>query len=113
GLTPEHLERIAGAGLVEVDIPWVKEREDWALRIFPWEFMLATATRDRRSERPLTVVRHLHVKRPARRGTPSSWLQVLSAPGILAEEYDFEGERRLLEISVQPVKGSSFNVVKD
>lgn len=115
GLTPEHLDRIAKAGLVEVSIPWVSEREDWALRIFPWEFLLATATRDLRSERPLTVVRHLGVDRAARRGTPSSWLQVLSAPGALAKEYYFEGETHLIEASVKPLpkRAKDFHTVKD
>lgn len=113
GLKPHHLDRIAKAGIVEVDIPWFSESEGWELRIFPWEFMLATATLEGRwrSDQPLTVVRHLRVGRGNHLRSPASWLQVISAPGKLAIEYDFEGERRLLETCV-PFKGG-YKVISD
>lgn len=61
GLKADHLDRIADTGIVEVDIPWTCEEDDWELRIFPWEFLLATATQERRAggKQPLTVVRRL------------------------------------------------------
>jgi hypothetical protein len=105
GLTNVDFEHIAEAGIVEVDIPWTREDQDWELRIFPWEFLLATATHERRSlgKQPLTVVRRLRretpPEKPARSGPPTDWLQVVSAPGKLAQEYDFDGERRLLELA--------------
>ncbi|MDH4323668.1 MAG: CHAT domain-containing protein [Betaproteobacteria bacterium] len=106
GLTPEHFEQMAKSGLVEVDLPWAGEAQDWELRILPWEFMLAAVTRDFRGARPFTVVRRLRVARKVRRHVaPTSWLQVVSAPGALADEYDFAGERRLLELSVQSFSG--------
>jgi hypothetical protein len=111
GLESSHLDRIAEVGIVEVDIPWVREEDDWELRIFPWEFLLATATHERRGggRQPLTVVRRLRRQpprpRPARTGDPANWLHVISAPGPLAAEYDFDSERRLLKLSVEAAKG--------
>jgi hypothetical protein len=105
GLRPHHLDRISKAGIVEVDIPWFSDSVGWDLRIFPWEFMLATATLEGRwrSDQSLTVVRHLRVGRGNHLLAPQSWLQVISAPGKLAIEYDFESERRLLE-TCMPIK---------
>jgi len=111
GLGPAHLDRIAEVGIVEVDIPWTREEDDWELRIFPWEFLLATATHERRAggRQPLTVVRRLRRPpprpRPARAGPPEKWLHVISAPGRLADEYDFGSERRLLELAVEAADG--------
>ena len=31
GLKAEHLDRIATSGIVEVDIPWAREEDDWEL----------------------------------------------------------------------------------
>jgi hypothetical protein len=99
GLEPEDLEEIAAAALVEVEIPWRGERDGWEERIFPWEYMLASATRHLRAGKPLTVVRHLRRPGKARAGTPQRWLQVVSAPGSLGREYNFESERALVGFS--------------
>lgn len=116
GITEEDLAAIVEAGIVEVDVPWTHEGQDWELRVFPWEFLIATATRERRAggEQPLTVVRHLRRQAPpaVRTGRPTQWLQVVSAPGKLAQEYDFDSERRLLEFSVQAAQGR-FEFVRD
>lgn len=112
GFQPQHFERMAEAGIVEIDIPWTEEQEHWELRIFPWEFMLASAASLRRGGHPLTVVRHLRVARTVKRVAPTTWLQVLSAPGKLSDQYDFESEKKLLEVTVQSIKGS-FHILKD
>jgi hypothetical protein len=118
GLTAEHLTRIADAGLVEVDIPWTREEAGWELRIFPWEFLLAAATWEKRGrgKRSLAVVRHLRMPGrgalPRDGGAPKSWLQVISAPGRLAAEYDFESEKQLLELSVKASEGE-FSPLED
>lgn len=118
GLEDEHIARIAAAGIVEIDIPWV-EQEDagdamlpWDVQFFPWEFMLASVTRELRRGEPLTVVRHLGVDRAAVTTAPQSWLQVISAPGVLASEYDFASERDLLELCVKSFNGD-YHVVHD
>jgi hypothetical protein len=113
GVTPELARRIADAGMVEVDIPWVAEEQDWELRVFPWEFMLSAVTREYRGGRPLTVVRHLRAARQHNRdASPSTWLQVLSAPGKLARDYDFSGEHELVQTSVASFNGK-LNALKD
>lgn len=112
GLAPEHFQQIAKARIVEVDIPWLDEKTHWELRTFPWEFMLAAVTREFRGGEPLTVVRRLRVGNPERTIVPSSWLQVVSAPGALAEEYDFDSERDLLELCVKSLDGT-IHVVSD
>lgn len=104
GFSAEHFARIAECGLVEVDIPWSTEDAGWELRIFPWEYMLAAATRDLRRGRNLTVVRHLRTADPAEDMTPRSWLQVVSAPGRLAGDYDFTAERALFRQCVELLK---------
>jgi hypothetical protein len=106
GLDLEQLDELGAAPLAEVDIPWVDEKHGWELRVFPWEYMLASVTREARGRRPLTVVRCLRGNWQPRRGVPSSWLQVLSAPGKLAEQYDFASERELLKLAVGSFEGS-------
>ena len=91
-----EIEKLRGASLIEVSIPYVREQEGWEARIFPWEYVLSAATHSLR-EGPLTVVRHL--RRPA---LPVAQFQgtaviVESAPGALRQTYSFESERRLVE----------------
>jgi hypothetical protein len=105
GVLPSHLEAIAKAGIVEVDIPWTSEDEHWELRIFPWEFTLASLTREFRGPRDLTVVRRLRRTAPTTRRTPRTWLHVISAPGKLADQYDFSSEGSLLGLCVKSVNG--------
>ncbi len=111
GFTRDVLLRLAKEPLVEVDVLWRGEEVGWEHRIFPWEFMLASVTRDMRGGKPITIVRRLRT--PPERGSenrasaaPSSWLQVLSAPGLLAENYDFTGEQRILKLCVESLKGT-------
>lgn len=117
GLDRDALEEIANAGLVEVAIPWTIEEDGWEHRIFPWEYMIASATRDiRGTVKPLTVVRHLAATVPgaARSGTPTKWLQVVSAPGGLAQIYDFSSERNLVRLNATGSSdGSTLEVVED
>lgn len=99
GLTPDKLARIAEAGLVEVSVPWRSEEQDWALRILPWEYVLAAATRDHRRGQggDFAVVRRL--RRPAPKGPAAKpvLLYVQSAPpGVVAEGFDFRDEERLV-----------------
>jgi hypothetical protein len=121
GLTEQGLTAIAGGGPVQVTFPpdVSKEAVD-----FPWEFALTTVTRllrhrmPTRSGRAFLVYRHL---RPpdasdgfAVPAAPSSLLVVQSAPGPLAEEYEFESERHLVEAALdfpaqEPLMNPSLN----
>src|SRR5262245_17331407 len=58
GLKGAVLAAVAESDLVEISIPFTSEEDDWALRIMPWEYLIATATRDLRKG-VITVVRHL------------------------------------------------------
>lgn len=101
-----HVRAMASAGLVEVVVPFEKESQAWAARLFPWEATLALATRPWRNERePFTVVRYLkskdkkHLPPP----TPLSLLVVRSAPGeIGANNLAYERECEMVASTLQP-----------
>lgn len=102
GLTPEKLSEIAKAGVLEIDIPFATETVGWELRIFPWEFLLFTATESQRTG-PLIVIRHVccrnESKSPVR--TPKKLMVVESAPGEFGEAYSFSSERRLVQSNLK------------
>lgn len=104
GLDPATLNRIADAGLVEVSMPFEAEARGWEYRIFPWEYILAAATRERRRalDKDFTVVRTL--RRPERhdpRQKPTL-LYVESAPvRPLADGYDFSSERAMVRTAAR------------
>src|SRR5262245_45755146 len=56
GMSEADLQTIATDRLVEVAVPYSSETENWEARIFPWEFVLAGATRDARHGEALTVM---------------------------------------------------------
>jgi hypothetical protein len=105
GVPEQALDSIAREGLVEVVIPFESEDVGWEARIFPWEYVIAGATRQRRQGQPLTVVRHLQVDTSVRRaGAPTKVLYVESAPGKLREEFNFDTERELVQAGLRPKK---------
>ena len=96
GLVGDALTAVASADLIEVSIPFRSEEEDWALRIMPWEYLIATATRDLRRG-SLTVVRHLRTSRPLpKQQPPRGWWHLESATDVLRQEYDFTAEREMV-----------------
>jgi hypothetical protein len=105
-LTPDDVARIAAEPLVEVVVPFERDREEfaWSLRIFPWEYALSAITRGQRSG-PLTVVRLLG---PGRGLEPTVALScpavVQSAPAGLDRFYDttYEGELVLTSMGLDP-----------
>ncbi|MFN8582635.1 MAG: hypothetical protein U0163_16875 [Gemmatimonadaceae bacterium] len=99
GLQPADLAAIADAGLVEVSMPFVREEEGWEYRIFPWEYALAAATRERRHalKKDFTVVRHLRRPDQKRPRQKPALLYVESAPvRALSDGYDFTSERQMI-----------------
>jgi len=101
GLTDQILAQIATTDLVEIEIPFVTEDEGWELRILPWEYILATATRDLRNG-SMTVVRYLHNSAPSPKlPAPGTWTYIESAAGRLRASFDFESERKLVQESAR------------
>lgn len=115
GLTPDKLARIAESGLVEVSIPWRGEDKDWALRILPWEYVLAAATRDHRRGQggDFAVVRRLRRPSPKRPLPKPVFLYVQSAPpGVVADGFDFREEESLVSEAAKAL-GLKFQTLKN
>src|SRR6185436_1921154 len=102
GLSDADLQRVAADRIVEVAIPFTSEADGWEARIFPWEFVLAGATREARHGEPLTVMRRLSVPgRPPQPHPPLKVLYVESTPGKLRDLYSFETERALVKSNLR------------
>jgi hypothetical protein len=93
GVTKLQLTQMAANDRVAVRIPYTQEEVLWETRVFPWEYLLAAATRDERIGRdatgvpsPLTVMREL---------------QVLGAPGPEPAS-PCAGELRMLFVECLP-----------
>ncbi len=97
GLNQGRRQEIAQSGAVEIDIPYHAESQGWELRIFPWEFLLFTATLGQRTG-PLIVVRHVCCsgRGEGEPRQPKTFMVVESAPGDL-NQFSFASERRLVE----------------
>lgn len=87
GLGRTRQDALASAGRIVVRMPYVGEGVHWESRIFPWEYLLAAATREQRLRgggggrpSPLTVMRELQPQ-PAR---PLPGPQALFAGGLAA-----------------------------
>jgi hypothetical protein len=103
GVSDAALRELAGAGTAQVIVPYSTETVGWEGRVFPWEFVLTTATRGIRRGEPLTVFRQLlHAQSPPQmdRRAPKSVVYVESAPGPLASVFSFESERSLVEANL-------------
>jgi hypothetical protein len=89
-------ERLARAELVEVSLPGDgPEHEDWAFRVFPWEYALTALTRRLRTG-PMVVWRHLRRRHaPADAAIAVDHTAIVEcAPGRLAQFYDTQGRGR-------------------
>ncbi len=102
GMSEADLQAIATDRVVEVAVPYARETDNWEARIFPWEFVLAGATREARHGEALTVMRRLVSQSsvaPVR--VPQRVLYVQSAPGKLRDLYDFDTERKLVRSNLR------------
>lgn len=98
GVTASILKKLAQAEVIEVSIPYQAEGVAWEARVLPWEFMLSAATkRYTTSTRPLVirqiVCRSSH-KAPS---VPKELIIAVCAPGLLGEQYTFDGEVQLVQ----------------
>jgi hypothetical protein len=108
GIGESDLAEIAAAGVVIVRMPFRSEAVGWEGRVFPWEYVLAAATRRHRvlpdglGRSRITVMRELtgpiRVRIQAR--PPARFLFVQSAPGELQDRWDFSRERDRLRRAV-------------
>lgn len=95
GIGDEVIKQMAQAGRVVVELPYARESEGWAGRVFPWEFVLASATRRYRNGARLTVMRHLPVAqlKVGRVDAPQPRvLFVQSRPAAIASAFSFDEE---------------------
>ena len=105
GLTEADLVAITGGDrAVVVRMPFVAEAQGWEGRVFPWEYVIAAATRHYRKsiDQRVTVMREvIYPKRtvalPRTHHRPVRFLFVQSAPGELRDAWDFSGEQRRLK----------------
>ena len=102
GLSDADLQTMAADRIVEVAIPYVSEAAGWEARIFPWEFVIAAATREARHGEPITVMRRLVVAgKPPLPRVPGKVLYVESTPGKLRDLYSFSTERALVKSNLR------------
>lgn len=89
----DHLDRMVRAEVIEVSVPSGNaESEAWAHRVFPWEYVLASAMRGQQSNTPI-VIRHLDGA-PDGGGSvdPKRAASIESSPGELRTYYNTQGE---------------------
>jgi hypothetical protein len=100
GLSEAALSEIAGSGVIEIVIPFKSEVDSWEARLFPWEFVISSATRSARGSRSLAVIRQLSLpaSTPIVARGPTKVMVVTSLPGDLVNSgYNFNSEVRLVE----------------
>lgn len=121
GLTAAELRALGAASTVVVRVPYQHEALLWEGRIFPWEYVLAAATReqrraDARGPQPLTVIRELQVQHevegrwqpvPRKAVVFPAWkeLRVLivnALPTELCERWTVEAELKNLSAALPP-----------
>ncbi len=87
------ITELAKARIIEVSIPYTKEKVGWEARVLPWEYLITAATSAKRQGQALTIIRHLDCGRTFDGRTPESLLMVVSAPGKVRETANFGAER--------------------
>lgn len=121
GIDDAGLETIVNAGTVQLSFPSTLPSEVFR---FPWEFVIAEATRTLRRRlsylpgRSFLAYRYLDIKdttgvpqlSPQPPAPPESSLVVQCAPGALSNSFTFESERKLVESSLNlPRQGKAEN----
>lgn len=103
GLERNQIVELAKARQVDVLIDTADKKKDWVARTLPWEYLIAGGTRPYRRGNPITITRSLRApgKREPEHPSSTDALRVLyveSAPNVVADAYDFSGERDLIDI---------------
>lgn len=93
GFDQAHLDSMGAAEHVEIGANFVDDDIGFAERIFPWEYVLSSATLSDRRARSLVVTRHLNgVQRGNGVKKIKTFLFVKSSPGALENIYSFSSE---------------------
>jgi hypothetical protein len=96
------IKAAAKSGVVQVETVWRLETEGWAARVFPWEALLALATKDERKrigQIDFVVVRRLtgRAQREAAKGDPAFAV----SEGAEMQGFDYGTERAAIEAALQ------------
>lgn len=102
------LESAADGGEVQVEMDWEAENVGWAARVFPWESLIALATKPLREKmgvgcQRIVVVRFLRARLPARPAATGPIGIAVSAEAKLAN-CDTDTERVAIEAAFAPKK---------
>jgi hypothetical protein len=93
----------AASGVVQVELEWQGESIGWAARVFPWEQLIALATKDerlRQGDKPITVVRHL--KNAGTGQAPDATATVFAVTeGAISLGYRYDAEYAAIEASLE------------
>ncbi|MBI2809070.1 MAG: hypothetical protein HYX68_29140 [Planctomycetes bacterium] len=111
GVNDEALRELSAGDYLEVAIPFGSEETSRLARCFPWEYVLVTATKPARGDRPISVVRHLQVTEhtaPYEIKPPKTFAFIETAPKPFDQFYGFSAERDLLHHALEGVKGKDF-----
>ena len=103
------ITELAKARIIEVSIPYSKEKVGWEARVLPWEYLITAATSSKRQGQPLTIIRHLDCGRISDGRTPESLLMVVSAPGKVRETSNFGAERDVVRAALSLKSERSLN----
>lgn len=112
GYRQADFEALGAASYIEVEIPYQSEPENWAARIFPWEFVLTSVMEGAASGHVPIVARRLASGGRKRTAAIEGDLAfVESAPGRLADLFSFKREEELVFKSMGSLVKGKFTVV--
>ncbi|TLD69315.1 hypothetical protein FEM03_18260 [Phragmitibacter flavus] len=104
----KFISAAATSGIVEVTIPWETENKGWAARIFPWEELLALATKEERIKNKIKHFTVVRVLGGVPRKTPTNHgalFAVTNAADALGFDYHTEYAAIKAALSLQiPIK---------
>jgi hypothetical protein len=96
GVSSAQMKQLAASPTVRVVMPFTTEEVGWEARLLPWEFIISAGTRGLRTG-PVAVSRWLVVPEVGKMSASKAVLFVESAPGRLAEAWNFDDERALVQ----------------
>lgn len=104
GIDRGTLKRLADASLVEVSIPHCHCGTFAAARDFPWEHLIAGATKAFRGPSPILIVRHLLGAQKSKKRNVKSFAIAQTAPAIFEDHFHLASERSLISGALQSLK---------
>ncbi|MBX7222254.1 MAG: hypothetical protein K1Y36_20060 [Blastocatellia bacterium] len=113
GLTEADIRELAQSEILELGIPFHQEMVGWESRLFPWEYILTSATAVERRGRSQFIIRHLDCPdHPARFSHQMRrFMTIKNAPGPLHQcltPDGFDIERSMIENSIMDLIQDEF-----